>query len=149
MADPLDLAYAAGIVDGEGYIGITVNKRSIHCKVMVGMTDPEVPAWLMETFGGGLSFYPPRSSGGAKRGLHQWRVTGAKAEEFCRLLRPYLKVKHRQAELVLRFREDARLTFGARRGRIPDEELALKLAYAADIRALNQRVVPAEGGGLV
>jgi len=144
VANAQDLAYAAGIIDGEGYIGIstTPGKRSTGFKAMVavGMCDPEVVVWLAETFGGSVYCYAPR--GTAKRGTHRWQVTGETAAVFCRLVRPYLRLKHRQAELLVRYREDQRLDHtrrGGPGGQTPADEVVVKHRYAGDIRALNQR----------
>lgn len=145
-----DLAYAAGIIDGEGYIGITVlekDKRraysspSFQTVVNVGMADPEVVIWLQETFGGNVHSYGPGSYG-TKRGVHHWRLAGPAVTEFCRMIRPYLRLKHRQAELILRYREDNRLNHtrhGGRGVRVPLEETEIKRLYQEEIKSLNQR----------
>lgn len=144
MADAVDLAYAAGIIDGEGYIGITTQAAApgrspqFQAVVNVGMADPEIPLWLAENFGGAVYSYPPRGTG---RGVHHWRLTGPATTEFCRMIRPYLRLKHRQAETVVRYREDARLSHrrGVRGQPTPPEEIALKHEYASAIKSMNQR----------
>ena len=54
------LAYAAGIVDGEGYIGIRKGKPtasrinfSYDLMVAIAMTDKEIIEWFHDNFGGG------------------------------------------------------------------------------------------------
>ena len=151
MPDSFDFAYAAGILDGEGWIGMSTcppkgRKRSpvFQCQVAVRMTDRQVPDWLAETFGGRvleLGVSSPRS----KRPIFHWSLTGERAAEFCRLVRPHLRVKHRQAELVVRYREDARLNHNRRGGRgvrTPDAEVEIKKTYAAEFAALNGRAEP-------
>jgi hypothetical protein len=97
-----ELGYAAGIIDGEGWIGSS--------------------------------------------GVHQWRLTAGQAAEFCRQVRPYLKMKHRQAQLLVEYREDPRLDHtrhGGQGVRTPEAEVAVKHEYKAAFGVLNKRGVPA------
>lgn len=151
MADfvPEDLAYAAGIIDGEGYIGITETKPnyvsgdrkrrqkspSFICRVTVAMCDPNVPVWLTETFGGTVHSYPPRKEG--TRGSHHWVVQGPTAAAFCELIHGYLKVKRQQAELLMSYYADPRFVFKQRQG-IPDTEIEQRREYVTTVKALNR-----------
>ena len=142
-----DLHYAAGIIDGEGYIGITISEPRGKAKstyfntvVNVGMADLEIPAWLQEIFGGSLYSYP--SKNGKTRGVFHWKLSGVAAIEFCKIIRPFLKLKNRQAEILIRFREDERLDFSRHGGagvRVPIQEIDIKRDYASQVRKLNQR----------
>jgi hypothetical protein len=58
-----DIAYLAGILDGEGHITPTL-------KVQVASTDPELLAWLRSRFGGGV--YSQRPGKGAQRAVWAW-----------------------------------------------------------------------------
>jgi hypothetical protein len=136
------LWYAAGIIDGEGYIGITEvapngKKRlspSIKAQVAVAMADPVIPAWMAETFGGTFHSYPPRKLG--QRGCTYWRIQNRKAAEFCELIAPYLKLKRVQAELVVGYYSDPRFVFKQRRS-IPAEEVEARREYVVMAKALN------------
>ena len=126
----IDLAYIAGIIDGEGTICCLSHAKGKTCypAVSVSMSDFGVIQWLAEKWGVKTSALPPRA-------LHYRpqifvRLSGARARLLCRLLLPYLKVKHRQAELVQSFPLEARLAPGvkiigselnARRFRLRDE----------------------------
>lgn len=152
MADlsSTDLAYAAGIIDGEGYIGIVLreagkDKRpgrenstaSFRTVVNVGMADIQVVNWMKETFGGKVYSYDY-----GKKGVHHWKLTGNEAAEFCSLIAPYLKLKRNQAELLMAFRADTRINHTRRGGHgvvVPLEEIELKRDYVSQIRSLNQR----------
>lgn len=145
-----DLAYAAGIIDGEGYIGITVlekDKRrsgrspAFQLVVNVGMADPEVVFWLREQFAGNVHSYAPGKYG-TKRGVHHWRLTGRRAAAFCSLIRPYLKLKFGQADLALAYYRDDRLDHNGRGGpgyRLTDAEIQVRRDYKARIQSLNRR----------
>lgn len=145
-----DLAYAAGIMDGEGYIGITVLEKDKRRKqtspcfqlvVSVGMTDPQVVNWLSDTFGGNAYSYPPRKSN--TRGVFHWRLAGKNAAGFCSLIRGSLKIKQKQADVAIRYYADPRMNHGRHGGRgvsISPDEITLRRVYKAEIQALNQRV---------
>ena len=100
----IDLAYAAGIIDGEGYIGIGVHHRPHHrLSVTVGMTDSLVPTWLWITFGGSLNEYQRHHVGW--RSIWVWRICDRQAGEFLPQILPYLKVKREHAKLAIQFQK--------------------------------------------
>lgn len=104
-----DLAYTAGIIDGEGCISVTRNtkgiKKALRAKasyciyVAVSMTDFEVPAWLHFTFGGSFAEY--KASNTKHKKVYRWGLHSNNAQRFLKLILPYLKTKKRQAELVI------------------------------------------------
>lgn len=105
-----DLAYAAGIIDGEGYIAIT-KFRDKTCragyhyalKVQVGMSNPTIPMWLHLNFGGSLNTFKPYKQGWKPR--HIWQTTTAQAGRFLELILPYLKEKIGQAQIAVEFQK--------------------------------------------
>lgn len=138
-----DLAYAAGIIDGEGTIGITEyapgGKRKspqFRCYVSVVMTDPSVPLWLAVHFGGTTHSYGPRKVG--HKGTTTWRLQNRRAAEFCRLILPFLLVKGHQAEAIVAFYDDPSFQFKQRRS-LPEDEVAARRRYVTQVRALNKR----------
>jgi hypothetical protein len=146
MADfaAVDLAYAAGIIDGEGSIGITElapgrqRRRSPQFRpyVAVCMTDPVVPLLLADMFGGTVHTYAGRKPG--QKASHHWRLGAQRAAAACEALVPYLRVKHEQAALVVAFYRDSRFQFKQRRA-LPDREITARREYVAKCRALNAR----------
>jgi hypothetical protein len=110
MTEATTLAYLAGLIDGEGYIGIkktTVRKDcaapSYHARLQIRMVDEPAIAFLAETFGG--RYYKDRPEAGKRRALYCYQSSDAAAERILRALLPYLRVKRANAEAVLRFRE--------------------------------------------
>jgi hypothetical protein len=102
---PYLLPYLAGIIDGEGYIGV---KRSAchpgrvtpghHARISVKMNEPAPAVRLLaEAFGGRCA---PENG----RAMLCWQVTDAAAERALTALLPYLLVKRAQAENVLALR---------------------------------------------
>ena len=125
MPTNLELAYIAGIIDGEGSISLIrayqkqrpvrrrnsrsygnptpgVRQRTLLA-VHVGMTDKQIPEWLHSMFGGSL-YYRDNLNENWK-GRHDWRLASQKAAKFLELVLPYLRVKSRQAKIAIRFQK--------------------------------------------
>jgi len=104
-----DLAYIAGIVDGEGTVGIARMRRkeskswTYTLRVSVQMSAEFIARWLQFSFGGRV--YPRRWSGQNWKAQYQWVISGEEAGGFLKAILPYLRLKRAQAELVFRFME--------------------------------------------
>ena len=107
------LAYLAGIIDGEGsiYIGNfssnpKTGTKNYQTSMEVTNTDANLINWLMENFGGRRYMYTkaqlPKSS---NLEVHRWIVAGNLLTELCHLLMPYLIIKKRQAEIMIKMRK--------------------------------------------
>lgn len=153
IVDPLDLSYAAGLIDGEGTIGITelqpgdgkrrdgrrYRKSPQHrIYVAVTMTEEVAIGWMHLTFGGHLQRLRARQSN--HKPTFRWSLASVSAAEFCEQITPYLKVKRQQAEIAARFYRERQSSrrFHSSQG-VPGDELALRRAAVAEIRKLNQR----------
>jgi hypothetical protein len=114
VATDTELAYIAGLIDGEGYIGI---KRSqpyqhltgrvnpgYHARLCIKMVEESAIRFLAETLGGWY-FEEKRPNGGlSKRRLFSYQATDKAAAEVLRAVLPYLRVKRANAEAVLELR---------------------------------------------
>ena len=102
------LAYLAGIIDGEGYIGIKRTTRRdarspiYHERIQVRMTDEAAIQFLAATLGGNYYREQPHANDG--RPLYCWQASDALACRILERVMPYLIVKRDQAENVLRLR---------------------------------------------
>jgi len=108
----LQSAYLAGLIDGEGYIGILKvkqgkkkdwfsNREFIFKPVLkVAMVDRELVKWLHQSFGGS---FETRKAHGNARESYCWSLRKGQTIDFVRRIYPYLKVKRKQAEILLRF----------------------------------------------
>ncbi len=124
--DTADLAYMAGIMDGEGCIHIGREQHSdrlIPCywlEIMIGITDRYICRLFHGNFGGTV-----RNIGEATETHYakwMWRISGNKASDMLQLLLPYLRLKHSQAELALKFQSHRK--YWGNKGK-PEEELKL------------------------
>lgn len=104
------LAYTAGLLDGEGSIGIVVMNPSAKNRyklpfhqlhVHVVNTNKEVLDWLKDTFGGSICVHDKKS----KSDTWTWQIYTKNAKKFLELIYPYLKIKRKQARLAIEFRE--------------------------------------------
>jgi hypothetical protein len=102
-----DLAYAAGIIDGEGTIGIYGHRKNASkykysdLVVQVANTKVELIQWLQFKFGGKFCFFQPHRL--RQSSFYNWRLYNKKAVEFIKLILPYLKIKRANAELAIEY----------------------------------------------
>jgi hypothetical protein len=149
--DPVILAYAAGFLDGEGFIGISrsVPKPEWHNRarttryepsVVIVNTSHSVLMWFHETFGGNLASRTSQKAGatGPRKDQWKWTVGNRMAADFLKAVAPYLKVKQRQAELVVAFVETKTPTVKKPRYlQVTPEELAWREDMFQQLVALN------------
>lgn len=106
-----ELAWAAGIVDGEGCICIygrhgRVSKKGVHALqliVNVTNTDPRMPIKMKEIFGGHLTGSVERRNNPRRRPCMVWTITGKPAGSALVKMMPYLVVKREQAEVAVAY----------------------------------------------
>ena len=98
----IDIAYMAGIVDGEGSITAYVTQRT-RIRLTVTNTSLELMKWMVSRFGG--SFYTKAKKEERNMQAYGWEVACKKAEKALRLLLPFLVIKKRQAELALQIQD--------------------------------------------
>lgn len=99
----MDDSYAAGLIDGEGYVGIVEAGGSMQVRLKVSMTDKGLPALraLKETYGGQLDAERPQSE--SNRETHTWRLNGKRAADLLDRLAPMLLVKSEAVRIALAF----------------------------------------------
>jgi len=115
-----DNIYAAGIVDGEGYLGIYSSlkdkkhtKPTFGVKVGVGNTNKSLIEWLSCTFGG--HFHLQKAPKVEHKDCYKWEITNKLAFQFIHRIYPYLKIKNKQALLILKF-EQLLIKYGIKSG---------------------------------
>ncbi len=97
--DDTILAYLAGVLDGEGCVGTYNNKTNGHfqLRITVEMVESECLD-LFESEFGGKRYYKEAKSPRKARSL--WMVFGSEAESCLKQLRPFLRIKSRQADFA-------------------------------------------------
>ena len=106
-----DIAYIAGIVDGEGYIGIKKDKGykcqerqtpGYHARIQIRMVDEQAIKFIAENLGGWYYKEKPQSDNG--RMLYCYQSSDKSTESILKTLLPYLRVKKESAKTVLKLR---------------------------------------------
>jgi hypothetical protein len=98
------------LIDGEGCLRINKNASGFHPHLALIMADREVVAWVAALVGSNCLPINDRTKKAHPR--RQWGlwVTGHRCQEFLAIIRPYMRVKHRQADLLLSFPWPAKRT---------------------------------------
>ena len=129
MISPVDAAYIAGIIDGEGCIGIYQRKPRIAYRnlspaheliIKVGMTDRGAVDFMKEklckSVKAKIKFVRPRLTTGKEIIWHNTIycciISGKRAAELLKAILPYLKVKRKQAILGIQFYEQCKFIRG-------------------------------------
>ena len=99
----IEAAYAAGILDGEGSIGLSRvhSSRWPSPVVSVASTDRELLEWLRARVGGTIiqkQTYQPHHSRS-----FDWKLTDRRALSFLKIVRPFLVIQRKinRADLLL------------------------------------------------
>lgn len=111
-----DLAYFAGIVDGEGCltIGTYANTKKgtpiWNTYLQVSNTDEALIDWIVAVFGCNKVLYTPNQTPKNSRKLvYRWQCTGERLLHLCELILPYIVAKKRQVEIMIEIRKTFKL----------------------------------------
>ena len=140
-----DLAYYAGIFDGEGTVGIIERKPSkkgnnpnFYLAVTICSTDEWLVRQLQFAFGG--SVYKGKSSQPQNHPVWGWTIACKKAIAFLEVILPYLHLKRAQVEIGLRMQRTVRNKGGEKlQRRLTDGEVAWRQAQKILISNLNHK----------
>lgn len=139
----LTASYIAGFVDGEGYISIyPVTRKTtyfISC-IKITNTNKEIIEWLHDSYGG---YFYTRNFGKNKwKTAYTWTLTDKKVVPVLQKITPYLKIKRKQAEIVLK-REKLKercQNLGERKGMVYSEAILKEIENCyLEIKLLNKR----------
>lgn len=141
------LAYTAGLIDGEGYVGLMKNrsaKDSFIPTVKVASTDPHMVPFLNETWGGWIEWRrPPNKTKNSKASLCWVICNKPQLQEFLLMIYPYLRVKKAQAEVLISYIQNCpyrkTLDTVTRKYVMNPEILQSRYDHFNQIRELNRR----------
>ena len=131
MMSEVDMAYIAGLFDGEGSIyfkrGVEKKKKhkgkpgyrysnSMRISMEITMTDQSVLIWLHEVLGVG-TLRPKRVKGKRKDGTpylkqYKWRCTFRDAYQVCLLIWPFAHVKLDKIQQIIEYYSDKKIMNG-------------------------------------
>ena len=137
-----ELAYMAGIVDGEGTItinsqgGIRYNRNFIPI-LCVYNNKRQLMDWIQERFPGPIYSRPGRKPGHSES--HQWMAMGKTAVQYITLIKPYLVIKVEQAEQIVSLWKAHETYQVSNQYRTPQAYLDYALATKEVLSILNAR----------
>lgn len=136
-----DLAYIAGLFDGEGNICISKERTGWVLRTQLWMTNEYLPNWLRFNFGGYLR--RRKGTGENRKACWQWWTCSSGAVEFLRVITPYLILKKPHCQIALCFQDNRRHTNLPLKGqqgfqKLSSEEAALQETQHLSIKALNR-----------
>ena len=107
----IDLAYIAGLVDGEAYIGIKKDgslqngrvNPGYHERIQIRMVNEEAIKFIADNLGG--NYYKEKPSAENGRPLFCYQASDKLAANILTILLPYLRIKKEVAKYVLELRE--------------------------------------------
>ena len=138
-ATPGEIGYLAGLIDGEGCVSLHGRRDPVrgYCTaaLQVSNTDLELLDWLHRSLGG--TIYQRRDGRPTRKVCATWGIFATGAREILQAVRPYLRVKAAQADVVLRLD----WTNPGRAGMTPERRRERAVALA-EIRRLNARGMP-------
>lgn len=154
------IAYAAGIIDGEGYIGIKVYKpggtsETINYtylpRIVVKMNCGHVMDFLFGMFGGTVNLVPQRDTGYFPGFC--WEITGAKATDILKQILPFLKTKKKQAEAAIRLQSRIEVGKKSRTGKpygnpLSEYEVGKRKKIFEEVKHLNKFAITIPRVGL-
>lgn len=134
------LAYLAGILDGEGSIYIQSRNRnnSINYfpRFQIVNTNKELLDWVKEIFGGIVYEKPRKHLNPNWRMQYEWFSTREQIDQILPLIIPFLIIKKKHAEVMLEFRK----TFLNKKSfKISKEINEFRKDCLTQLKALNKR----------
>lgn len=131
-----ELAYLAGIIDGEGTFHIGFSSNRWTSRVYVVNTDQNLIKWIQNKFGG-LIYSRDSLKNPTWKTKHEWLLEKTKILPMVELILPYLICKKAQAELMIKFRK----TFQNFRDR-SEETFTFRSECHKHMKSLNHRGPP-------
>jgi hypothetical protein len=129
----IDLAWAAGFLDGEGTININeIKGKGVRQYLGATQVRKEPLERLMGLFGGSIHYYEYSSS------FWVWRLQSAKKlVEIIPLLIPHFSVKRAEAELLLEYLTDTNAAKRYGRAGVPVGVVELRREYVGRMKVLR------------
>lgn|SRR3990167_10786267 len=142
----ISLGYIAGFVDGEGCITLSRAYRKdvrddVWGNIQIALAYKEENVKLLTYFHKEFGGYYKKVQ---RRNINQndavfWRITSQKAAGLARQLLPYLNLKKRQAEIIIRYAKLRGKHSRKRSLRFSKKEINERKSLLREIRILNKR----------
>lgn len=131
-----ELAYLAGLFDGEGSVTIYRSNRESSLKINISSTNLDIMEYLKEFLGGYVVEHPRK---GNCKVWYQWGIGSNDAADILYSLLPFLRIKKERAILGIEWQATVRNN-GKRNGYSTEEE-EWRDFYYLRLRELNRKGV--------
>jgi len=126
-----DLAYCAGVFDGEGCVTLTRDKElTYRLRLKITSTEYSVLAWIQEHFGGSIIL--SRKETDNNKESWDWYCKTEDQVVFLLGILPYTIIKRAQIIEALNYHFEKQIG-----GKLTDEELTLREGYYERLKALK------------
>lgn len=138
-----DWCRLAAFIDGEGHLNInpygwtSQKTRKVQVRVLVGNTNPNLPVWIQETFGGNVVLR--RNKNPRCKDAYIWSCTAARAAWILHNCLPWFLLKRAQAVILLQLQEDIDKTHQARSFQLSEECVAYRTGLKDQLHKLNAK----------
>jgi hypothetical protein len=124
-------AYIAGIIDGEGHVGIQSVKDGFYLKIVISNSSKALIDWLLERLPN--KYVQKREAGHSTntKDIYNLHISGKDAQELLSQIQEYLVIKKEQCAIALQFPIVGR-------SMSDDQKLSQAMCYIA-IRKLTER----------
>lgn len=147
-----ELAYLAGIVDGEGSFSLAPTRKSSHiyvCRLSVGNTNPLIIAWLRRYFGGNVASEHRQNP--KHKPVWRWTASGSELTRITEAVLPFLVGKVEQARIILAYRQTLAPAITGRRNVdcLTPEIKQARASFHAQLATLNRRGIDENSTGKI
>lgn len=141
-----ELAYIAGIIDGEGYLGMSKNRTKkqrqkspkYQTEICVVNTNYALIEWLQIRIGGLINTRKKYDE--AWKVAYRWRIQESNHSEFLQAIYPYLVIKRQQAQLIIEYWiKKVKQYREGRRWEMSNDELNMRESYFQKLKDLNAK----------
>jgi hypothetical protein len=134
-----ELAYIAGLLDADGWMSLHDNGYVVTFTCGIVNANKPVLDWICSHFGGTVRAHSRPKSREGKNWTQIWSYLpqADAAKPFLLAIRPFLRIKIRQCDIVLEFL-DTRARSGPANHRTPPAIVARRNELLVEIRKLNQ-----------
>jgi len=138
-----DIVYAAGMLDGEGYVSVKKSftsrdpNWSTHYRIYVSVANTYEPVilWFKNKFGGSIKYAQRGRVEIGHKPCYSWVISAKAAVLFLKLVRPYLIIKKEQADFCMAFQDTVTRTGF----RLSEDVLARREELYQNVKALNKK----------
>lgn len=142
-----ELAYLAGIIDGEGcfFIGLfktkaTKNLLNYHTYIKISNNEKSLIDWIHEK-AGATNIQQERTTRKSleNRSCYSSQITGATLDALLPRILPYLVIKRRQCEIMMRMRSTFTPHRRLQKKEISQETHDIRYQCYLELRSINSR----------